>query len=231
MTETVNFAKPAFDVGLFSNDIEPLIEFYRDELGLAYDELLKVGGGVHQHRLSWGHSILKLNAIREALGDEAPGPIAELRILQPGREQEQVVFDPQGNAVRLCPAATPALGATLIGRDAESTAHDYATVLKLSRLSDRLLACGDSQLALQEGQPRAVGQMRARGWRYLTFQITDVAGTHQHALDSGLVELEPPKTLGSVASISFVRDRFGTPIELSQRASLTGDLTIQQRPH
>ena len=61
--------KPALDVGLYSNHIDAMRAFYEGELGLAYNHLLKVGGGVHQHRLDLaGDGVLKLNAARDELG-------------------------------------------------------------------------------------------------------------------------------------------------------------------
>src|SRR5688572_28269950 len=43
--------------------------FYVDQLGLPYEELLKIGNGVHQHRVGLFGSVLKLNASRDPLPD------------------------------------------------------------------------------------------------------------------------------------------------------------------
>jgi predicted enzyme related to lactoylglutathione lyase len=67
-------------------------------------------------------------------------------------------------------------------------------------------------------------KMRAPGFRYITVQVLDVDAVHAGVLARGGMEGHSPMTLGKVARISFVRDPDGNWIELSQRASLTGDL-------
>ena len=47
----MQLAKPRIDVGLYTNRREEMLEFWRDEVGLPYEELLAMGGGVQQHRL------------------------------------------------------------------------------------------------------------------------------------------------------------------------------------
>ena len=55
----MNLAKHCIDVGVRTNNIDAMLEFWTKEVGLPYMELLKVGGGVHQHRLSLKGSIFK----------------------------------------------------------------------------------------------------------------------------------------------------------------------------
>ncbi|MEN3272682.1 MAG: hypothetical protein V7636_1443, partial [Actinomycetota bacterium] len=82
---------------------------------------------------------------------------------------------------------------------------------------------GTTTLVLQpNGQP--MGPMRARGFRYLTVQVRDVRAEHAHLLSLGWTEGTAPVRLGDTAFISFVLDPDGAPIEISQRASLTGPL-------
>jgi lactoylglutathione lyase len=69
---------------------------------------------------------------------------------------------------------------------------------------------------------RPVGEMRARGYRYLTAQVWDCDAEHAGIVSRGGAEGRPPATLGSTARISFVRDPDGNWLEISQRASLTG---------
>lgn len=66
--------------------------------------------------------------------------------------------------------------------------------------------------------------MRAPGFRYLTVQVWDCDAEHAALLALGAEEGRPPATLGTTARISFIRDPDGNWIEVSQRASLTGDL-------
>ncbi|MEZ5595911.1 MAG: hypothetical protein R3E84_05890 [Pseudomonadales bacterium] len=63
-----------------------------------------------------------------------------------------------------------------------------------------------------------------KGYRYMTLQIFDVLAAHAQVLASGGREGSPPRKLGDVAHISFVRDPDGNWIELSQRKSIVGTL-------
>jgi hypothetical protein len=72
------------------------------------------------------------------------------------------------------------------------------------------------------GEP--MGPMRTRGFRYLTVQVFDVRAEHARLLEIGWTEGTAPIKLGETAFISFVLDPDGAPIEISQRASLTGPL-------
>jgi hypothetical protein len=66
--------------------------------------------------------------------------------------------------------------------------------------------------------------MRSRGLRYLTVHVRDVRAEHARLLALGWTEGTAPIKLGETAYISFVLDPDGVPIEISQRASLTGPL-------
>ena len=46
----MNLAKPHLDVGLFSNKRNEQLAFWQQTVGLPYDHMGKVGGGVQQHR-------------------------------------------------------------------------------------------------------------------------------------------------------------------------------------
>ena len=40
----MKLAKQSLDVGLFTNNIEAMLRFYQDEVGLPFEELLPTGG-------------------------------------------------------------------------------------------------------------------------------------------------------------------------------------------
>ena len=63
------FAKPAFDVGFATNDLDGFRQLWEERAGLAYDHLAKLGGGFHQHRWRMGDSIIKVNQTRTPLED------------------------------------------------------------------------------------------------------------------------------------------------------------------
>ncbi len=227
-------AKPAIDVGVFTNNLAEMLAFYREEIRLHYDELLKIGGGQHQHRFSAGHSIFKLNNTREPLPDAAAGAIKTLLVHSARAQSVSVTHDPDGNRVETRPASANALGALLTGPDPDAAKRFYCDQLGLSDAGRHACQNGSSIIEFSRDTAPARAQvtsnsmddMRATGLRYLTLQVKSVAEAHERALAAGAIEGRAPNTLGAVASISFVRDPSGCWLELSQRASLTGDLTI-----
>ncbi|HEY8172731.1 MAG TPA: VOC family protein, partial [Dehalococcoidia bacterium] len=80
----MELAKPRIDVGLFTNDAERLLAFWQTEAGLPFEELLPIGGGVHQHRHAMNGSVFKLNAVREPMEAVPPCGYRELLIAREG---------------------------------------------------------------------------------------------------------------------------------------------------
>lgn len=223
----MRLAKDCLDVGLYTDRYEELRAFYVDDLGLPYEELLKAGRGIHQHRVGLRGSVLKLNSSREPL-DDAPTNFLQLDI---AADEHRTAVDPDGTKVTLTP-------------DVEAIAIHWASS-DPDRLGELLHGgfdavtdgpgcwrVGSTRLVLQPGGG-AAGPLRSRGFRYLTVQVWDVRAEHARLLDTGWREVTAPIRLGDTAFISFVADPDGSPIEISQRASLTGPLpdaeTEQQR--
>jgi lactoylglutathione lyase len=224
----VQLAKPALDVGIYTHDREPMLEFWQQDAGVAFDELLRIGGGVQQHRHRIGHSILKINHSREPLVPAAAGGYRCLRIAHAGLGESRQLQDPNGNPVELVSPGTDGIGQlelTVAVRSLEAHRHFYEQVLRLDRIDADRFRCGDSILALREDslvEPDPV--LAAPGYRYITFQVYDVLFEHATILERGGREGRSPIKLGDVAYISFVRDPDGNWIEISQRKSLTGSL-------
>ena len=225
----MDLAKPCLDVGVYTDRYEELRSFWEGEVGLPYDELLKAGRGVHQHRLRLPHgSIFKLNSARDAL-PEAPTRFGLLTIATDAVTEPTPLADPDGTSVALVP----------VGHDGVTGIRvDWATS-DVARLRDLLvggfdaideghagLRVGSTLLRLVEDRDTPpVTTMRARrGLRYLTVQVRDVRAEHARLLGLGWIEGTPPIKLGETAFISFVRDPDGSSVEVSQRASLTGPL-------
>jgi hypothetical protein len=214
----VRLAKECLDVGLYTDRYEELRGFYVDDLGLPYEELLKAGRGIHQHRLGLRGSVLKLNSSREPLAD-APTNVRELDI---AADHHRAAADPDGTKVALTPdvdaiaihwaSSDPARLGDLLHRGFDAVAE-----------GDASWRVGTTRLVLHSGGT-AMGPLRSRGFRYLTVQVWDVRREHTNLLDTGWRELTAPVRLGDTAFISFVADPDGAPIEISQRASLTGPL-------
>jgi len=225
----LKLAKPRIDVGLHTNQREPMLAFWQNEVGLPFEELLPMGRGLQQHRHGLNGSVLKINHARDPLGVEPPCGYRELWIARPGLVAARRLADPDGNVVVLVPpgyAGVSAIGVALAVRD-EASFHDfYGRALELEPAGPRAYRCGDSLLRFAH-DPSAVpaGRMTASGYRYITIQVFDVDAEHAGILARGGTEGSPPRTLGSVARISFVRDPDGNWIEISQRASLTGPIS------
>ena len=222
----VDLAKPHLDIGLYCADITASRAFYEDVLGLPYEELLKAGGGIHQHRLGLLGAVLKLNASRDPLPSGLPTCLRGLTIASKGIEEPVEFVDPDGTPVTLTP----------FGRDVDTVEVRWAS--RSPRRLGELLALGldarpvgadrwrvGSTVLQLVADPRAEhAGGRGCGFRYLTVQVRDVVTEHIRLCQLGWGEEAAPIRLGDVAAISFVRDPDGTLLEVSQRASLTGPL-------
>lgn len=221
----VELAKPALDVGLFTNDRTRMLAFWQQQAGAEFREDLPIGGGVLQHRHGYGDSILKINHCRDPLDDAPAAGIRRLLIARPGLAEAKDLVDPDGNALRLLPPGEVAqLRVELTVSHLASHQDFYGGALGLPAIDDITFRCGISQIRLSEGEAVLDPAQRARGYRYLTIQVFDVKAVHAHILAHGGREGRAPVKLGEVAHISFVRDPDGNWIEVSQRKSITGSL-------
>jgi hypothetical protein len=224
----LEIVKPAVDVGIQTNDLDAHQAFWGEELGLAFDHVLEVGGGVHQHRYDLHGGVLKLNAHRDPLPTDAPTGFTAIAVVDAVRAAEGIQGrqGPDGLRVALTP---PTQDGTRVNVMVE--ASDVARTLDVLEAtfggdrSDGTLRIGETKLSakLRHGRPPTTSR-DGLGIRYLTVQVRDIHAAHDHALASGMTEGLAPVRLGDVAHISFVRLPDGDFIELSQRASLTGPL-------
>lgn len=224
----MKLAKPHIDVAIMTDRAEPMLRFWQDQVGLAYEEALPTGGGNMQHRHRLNGSVFKLNHNRNGLPDATRTGIAELWIARKDETEPRLLTDPDGSAVRLVPPGcdgVEGIGVRIVGRDAEVLHAFYRDVLELEEIAPRTLRCGDSILFLDEvpDAPQDAGFL-GRGYRYLTIQIFDCEAEHARILAAGGREGMPPRRMGDVAIFSMVMDPAGNWIEISQRASLTGPL-------
>ncbi len=222
----MHLAKPALDVGLYTNQLAPMLEFWQQQAGVPFAELLKVGGGVHQHRHAIGQSVLKINHQRDELPSAPPTGFRRLEVYTGAVQTSVECRDPDGNDVTLRPQLvdTPNLRLHLQTPNLSAMHSFYGETLALERTNDTEFAIGDSRLSLGEGSVSIPVERAGIGYRYITLQVYDVVGVHRHILAQGGTEGMAPVRLGEVAYISFVRDPDGNWIEISQRKSLTGSL-------
>ncbi len=222
----MKLAKPAIDVGLFTNQLEPMLDFWQNQAGVPFSELLPLGGGLRQHRHAIGQSVFKLNHAREPLSGAAASGIRSLTVASVKVRTTSERSDPDENRVILVPAlqGIPPLTIHLVVSNLETHRQFYGKTLGLDEASPGVFAAGESRLALTQGAATQDPVQQALGFRYMTLQIFDVVAAHAHVLVSGGREGSAPRRLGEVAFISFVRDPDGNWIELSQRKSIVGSL-------
>ena len=230
----MKLAKPVLDVGLFTTARDSMLDFWGREIGLPLDETLPLGGGVQQLRHALNGSVFKLNHSREPLADLPRGGYRELWIAREGIESDTRLCDPDGNTVVLVAPGTrgiDGIGVQLAVRDEAAHQHFYGSVLGLEPAGDDAYAWGGTRIFFR-GDPQVPEdaaetcnpEMNGPGYRYLTVQVWDVDAEYARVIERGGRSGRPPVTLGKVARVAFIRDPDGNWIEISQRASLTGDL-------
>ena len=222
----MDLAKPHLDVGLYTNRFDEVRRFYEGDLGLAYEELLKAGRGVHQHRFGLRGAVLKVNDARDPLED-APTGYRGLVVADPAVSSPRHLRDPDGLDVVLAPVGHEGIGTTGVrwaSTDPGHLGHLLAEGFGAWSHGGGRWRIGETVVVVEHDPGVAVGPLRARGVRYLTVQVRDVRAEHERLLALGWQEGTAPVRLGDVAVISFVRDPDGSWVEVSQRASLTGPL-------
>ena len=223
----IELAKPALDIGLFTNDRDAVLAFWQQEAGLAFSEMLPLGGGLQQHRHAIGETELKIHHPRDPLAADPACGIRKQILPRPDRDEVTELSDPDGNRLALVPAnheGITQLRVELVVNDLQRHREFYGEVLGFPALTADTFQCGVSQLQLLQGEANINPVQQARGYRYLTIQVFDVLGCHAEILRKGGQEGRSPVKLGEVAHISFVRDPDGNWIEISQRKSITGSL-------
>ena len=227
----MNLAKPRVDIGLNTNNLEPMLAFWQNEAGLKFDHILPIRKGMKQHRHDALGSVVKINHYDTQLPDKRPSGYSELLIARAGLIACKSMHDPDDNAVTLVPPGTHGIvqiGIRLKVRDLAAHARFYVDGLGLTNETAERGAAfrAGETLLLLDPSPDAPcdATMEGKGWRYITFQVFKVDVEHRHVIARGGREAMAPTTLGSTARISMVRDPDGNWIELSQRASITGSL-------
>src|SRR5439155_24075360 len=121
----MNLAKQHLDVGLFSTKRDEQLAFWQQTVGLPYDHMGKLGGGMQQHRHHMNGSILKMNHSRGALPVLAPSGIVGLQIARDGLIEPKPLADPDGNKVTLVPKGHDGVaGIAVLLKGNDPAAHD-----------------------------------------------------------------------------------------------------------
>jgi catechol 2,3-dioxygenase-like lactoylglutathione lyase family enzyme len=228
----MQLAKSVIDVGLSTNDLEPMLRFWQQDVGLRFDHVLPVRRGQKQYRHDEQGSVIKLNHHAEPLPEAPPSGYRELIIAREGLQKPQRMVDPDGNRVQLVPPGFEGptqLGVAMGVRSLAEHRRFYGDILGFAEQSwsgGSAFRLGDSLLLLREDRAATIDPVRqAIGWRYITLQVADIDTVHRELLGKGVREGIAPVTLGDVARISMILDPDGNWIELSRRASIVGSLS------
>ena len=228
----MQLAKDAIDLGLSTNKLEPMLQFWQQDAGLRFDHVLPVRRGQKQYRHDALGSVIKLNHHLEPLPPAAPSGYRGLIIAREGIETSRSMVDPDGNRVRLVPPGHDGIsqiGVTMGVRSLDEHRRFYGDILGFAEQAWKggsSFRLGDSLLLLEEDPTATTDPIRqAVGWRYITLQISDIDAVHDDLRSKGVREGFAPVTLGDVARISMILDPDGNWIELSRRASIVGSLS------
>lgn len=228
----MRLAKSVIDIGLSTNNLEPMLRFWQQDAAIRFDHVLPVRRGQKQYRHDEQGSVIKLNHHAEPLPEAAPSGYRELIIAQEGLKTPRRMVDPDGNRVQLVPKGYDGVSQIAVAMGVRSLgAHRkfYGDVLGFAEQpwpGGAAFRLGDSLILLEEDRAATVDPVRqARGWRYITLQVTDIDAVHEELRNKGVREGLAPVTLGDVARISMILDPDGNWIELSRRASVVGSLS------
>jgi catechol 2,3-dioxygenase-like lactoylglutathione lyase family enzyme len=228
----MRLAKNVIDIGLSTNQLEPMLHFWQHDAGLRFDHVLPIRRGQKQYRHDAHGSVIKLNHHREQLADAAQSGYRELVIAREGVEAPRAMVDPDGNRVRLLPPGyngVTQIAVAMAVRSLEQHRKFYGDILGFAEQAwpnGTAFRLGESLVCLEEDAAATVDPVRgARGWRYITLQVADIDAVHDELRAKGVREGLAPVTLGEVARISMILDPDGNWIELSRRASIVGSLS------
>jgi catechol 2,3-dioxygenase-like lactoylglutathione lyase family enzyme len=210
----IALAKDALDVGLFTEQLDASLAFWCDDVGLKYDEVLPIGGGVRQHRVVAGDTVIKVNHSRNPL-PEAVTTLSRVVVAVPGADAAKSLTSPDGLPVDVVPAPSSKVTVGVVVRSPHA---DH-----VRGFWDRIGLARDVVVEPDESA-RYDGELRSLGFRFLTVQVRDVHAAHAELVAAGASQLSPPTRFGDVAVAAFVADPDGVAIEISQRASLVGGL-------
>jgi catechol 2,3-dioxygenase-like lactoylglutathione lyase family enzyme len=228
----MQLAKNVIDVGLSTNNLEPMLRFWQQDVAVRFDHVLPVRRGQKQYRHDEQGSVIKLNHHEMPLPEAAPSGYRELMIAREGLQKPRRMVDPDGNRVQLVPPGHEGVAQLAVSMGVRSLSEHrrfYGDILGFAEQSwsgGPAFRLGDSLLLLEEDGAATVDPVRqAAGWRYITLQIADIDAVHGELRSKGVREGLAPVTLGDVARISMILDPDGNWIELSRRASIVGSLS------
>ena len=219
-------SKPCLDIGFFTNRPDPMLAFWREELGLAYEDPVEFNDGLTQYRHALGPSVIKINTAADGVAEGVPSGFRELFVAEHGLAAPRTVEDPDGNPITFVPSGhlgITGLGMRLAVADIEAEAAFFTGAMGFSAREKNTFACGDTVLFLDHDPAAAsAGHWVNAGLRYVTVHVMRIDDAFATMTAAGAAVGERPYSIGRIARISFVRDPHGNWFEVAQRASLAG---------
>ncbi len=229
----MDLAKQTVDVGIFTNQLEAMQEFYGQKLGLQFESVMPVGGGFKQYRYLANGSVIKLMHTAAPLRRRRPGGYETVMIATPKATKAEPLADPDDNTIELLPPGRDdvtqleirigvvdpdahlafylkALGGTDIGHNRVKIGETILGVYH--EPATRRNSSGPFANALE-----VIQAMAELGIQYITLGVKDCDAAFAAATAAGAAEAVKPVNFGTVARIAFVRDPDGNFIELAQR--------------
>jgi len=221
-----SLSKPQLDVGFFTNNLEKVLAFWRDEIGLSPEEPVHFNDTLVQHRHALGDTVVKINAAKGGVATGVHTGYRELLIAREGVRDVQRLQDPDGNQITLVPPGhlgVRGIGVRLGVSDPVRQQRYYVHAMGLVEEEPGAFRSGDSLLLVEhDASAEAAGHWINAGFRYVTLHVKRVDASFHAIVKNGAAVGEEPYSIGKVARIGFIRDPHGNWIEVAQRAALAG---------
>jgi catechol 2,3-dioxygenase-like lactoylglutathione lyase family enzyme len=222
----IRLARAAFDVGLLTTDIDPMIAFWHRERRLPIERIFEPTPGVTQYKLTMHGAVMKVNHVAGG-ASQAPrlGAVRLLRFVDDEIPEARHLRDPDGNLVQLVPPGgdLSTFAVHLAVSDERTADEFYGRVLGLETVSDRVYDVAGAALSFAWSPDVAPGAgTGGRGFGYITLQVMDVVAAHALVCGRGAHEVMAPSdsAYAGGSSVSFIADPDGNLIELSERPDL-----------
>src|SRR6202795_351366 len=154
----IELAKQCIDVGLFTNRLDEMRAFYGERLGLPFEEMLTVGGGVRQYRYGLRGSVLKINHSRDPLPPRIAGGYQMLSISDSRTPMPIPMQDPDGNDIELVPTGNRGVNQIEIHiavTDESAFDHFYGDAMQAERLAAGRFKLGETIISFRD-DPAAI---------------------------------------------------------------------------
>ena len=164
----MQLAKNVIDIGLSTNNLEPMLRFWQQDAAVRFDHVLPVRRGQKQYRHDAQGSVIKLNHHAEPLPAAAPSGYRELMIAREGCEKPRAMVDPDGNRVRLVPPGHDGITQIAVAMGVRSLGEHrrfYGDILGFAEQAwsgGPAFRLGDSLLLLEEDRAATVDPVRRR---------------------------------------------------------------------